>query len=255
MCGRYFIDDDTIREAEKIVQEADRKLQRGRAWTGRAYSAGMPAASDSVYSSKTVLAASGSVCLSKTVPVAAGDVYPSNFAAVMTGRTSGFRLEGMRWGFPKYQGTGLLINARSETALERKTFRDSVLYRRCVVPAKWFYEWDSDKNKASFMKKDKTALYMAGFYNRFQDGDHFMILTTQANASVSPVHHRMPLVLEERELESWIYPETKGMDYEVARMEEQKYSVNEVILKSILNKVPPMLWREQEYEQQSLIFE
>ncbi|MDY5986416.1 SOS response-associated peptidase [Sporofaciens sp. SGI.106] len=104
--------------------------------------------------------------------------------------------EEMSWGFPQYQKKGLLINASAETALERKSFRDSVMHRRCIIPAKQFYEWDSDKNKVTFLRENQPVLFMAGFYDRFQDEDHFIILTTQANESVSPVHHRMPLILE-----------------------------------------------------------
>ena len=59
-----------------------------------------------------------------------------------------------------------------------------------------------------------------------------MILTTQANASVSPVHNRMPVVLDESELEDWVY--------------DDKFT------ECVLHKIPPKLWREQEYEQQSL---
>ena len=138
----------------------------------------------------------------------------------------------MHWGFPQYQKKGLLINARAETALERKTFRESVLHRRCVIPARHFYEWDFDKNKVTFFREDRPVLFMAGFYNRFQDDERFIILTTQANASVSPVHNRMPLVLDEGELEDWVYDD-KFTEY-------------------ALHKTSPELWREQEYEQQSL---
>ena len=59
-----------------------------------------------------------------------------------------------------------------------------------------------------------------------------MILTTQANASVSPVHNRMPVVLDESELEDWVYDD-KFTEY-------------------ALHKIPPKHWRKQEYEQQSL---
>ena len=74
---------------------------------------------------------------------------------------------------------------------------------------------------------------MAGFYNRFQDDKRFIILTTQANVSVSIVHNRMPLVLDKNELEDWIYDD-KFTEY-------------------ALHKIPPKLCREQEYEQQSLL--
>jgi putative SOS response-associated peptidase YedK len=44
----------------------------------------------------------------------------------------------MRWGFTNPYGSGLLINARAETALEKKTFADSLLKRRCIIPASGF---------------------------------------------------------------------------------------------------------------------
>ena len=111
-------------------------------------------------------------------------------------------------------------------------FRESVLHRRCIIPAKHFYEWDPDKNKVTFFRQDKPVVYLAGFYNRFQDEERFIILTTQANASVSSVHDRMPLILEENELKDWVYDD-KFMEF-------------------ALHKTPPGLEREQEYEQQSL---
>lgn len=161
----------------------------------------------------------------------AGDIHPAEQALVMTGSSKGFMLEKMRWGFLQYQRKGLLINARAETVLEKKAFRESVLKRRCIIPAKHFYEWDSSKNKVMFFR-DRPVLYMAGFFERFQEEDRFVILTTQANASVSGVHDRIPLILEEDELERWIY------DGKFAR--------------DVLKKVPVKLCREQEYEQMSL---
>lgn len=192
MCGRYYMDNETVKELEKVVREIDAAL--GRAGTG--------------------------------------DVYPSQSGVVLTGKTPGLKAEMMHWGFPQYQKKGLLINARAETALERKMFRDSVLYRRCIIPAKHFYEWDSQKNKAVFFREDEPVLYMAGFYNRFQDEDRFMIITTQANASVRSVHDRMPLILEKSELDDWVFDSR--------------------FLEFALHKVPVQLAKEQEYEQQSL---
>ena len=66
-----------------------------------------------------------------------------------------------------------------------------------------FYEWNVKKEKYQFERLDQEAvLFMAGCFQRFQEQEWFVILTTQANASVSPVHHRMPLVLEKNEIEN-----------------------------------------------------
>ena len=47
-------------------------------------------------------------------------------------------------------------------------------------------------------------LFMAGCYDLYEDEERFVILTTEANPSVSPVHERMPLILEPRELQNWV---------------------------------------------------
>ena len=192
MCGRYYVDDDTAREIERVVREVDEKIRRERA----------------------------------------GDICPSRSAAVITGRKPHLSAEAMTWGFPQYQKKGLLINARAETVLERKMFRDSVLHRRCIIPAKHFYEWDAEKTKVTFSRFDSPILYMAGFYNCFQNEDRYIILTTAANASVVKVHDRMPLLLEREELEPWIYDD-RFLDF-------------------ALHRVPTRLERHCEYEQQRL---
>lgn len=161
-----------------------------------------------------------------------GDIFPSQSAAILTGKEQKLSADEMFWGFPQYNRKGLLINARAETVLEKRTFRDSVLHRRCVIPASRFYEWDSGKNKATFIRPDSPVIYMAGFYNCFQNEERFIILTTQANASVVKVHDRMPLILEENELENWVY--------------DEKY------FEFALRKTPAQLKSFQEYEQQSL---
>ena len=161
-----------------------------------------------------------------------GDICPSQSAAVVTGKKPHLTAEEMIWGFPQYQKSGLLINARAETVLERKMFRESVLHRRCMIPARSFYEWDPDRNKVTFQSENQSILYMAGFYNQFRGEDRFIILTAEANASVKPVHHRMPLLLDRKEVEDWIYDDT--------------------FLEFALHKNQPRLRRVQEYEQISL---
>ena len=159
----------------------------------------------------------------------AGERYPSGSAAVICGRNSGLRLEQMRWGLVRQDKKRLLINARAETVLERKTFLNGVRTRRCIIPARSFYEWDRDKTKVTFYREDHRTVYMAGFYNCLADGCRFVILTTQANDTVSPVHHRMPLVLEKGELNDWVYDDR--------------------FLDRALHKIPARMERVQEYRQ------
>lgn len=191
MCGRYYVDDETAREIEKIVRNLDKKMQIERA----------------------------------------GDIRPSEKALVLSQKEQHLIPEQMNWGFPGFQGKGLLINARAEGVLEKKTFRDSVLHRRCVIPAKGFYEWNQRKEKFSF-ERNEPVLFMAGCFNQFQNQNRFVILTTEANASMSMVHDRMPLILEPKEVEDWVLD-----DYAV---------------EFLLHKTPVLLNRKSDYEQMRL---
>ena len=93
--------------------------------------------------------------------------------------------EVMVWGYPGVGGKGRsIINARSETALERPMFRQSVLGRRCVFPTTGFYEWGhsgGQKRKYRFQLPGRDrALYLAGLWNDCGGRRRCVILTTAA---------------------------------------------------------------------------
>ncbi len=174
------------------------------------------------------------VCKSidRKIQMAAGEFCPSEKAPVITGRKDKLLLEEMQWGFPHQDKKGLLINARSEGIGEKKTFGESVRRRRCVIPASGYFEWDSRKNKVAFDRTDNKPIYMAGVYNMIDNAERFVVITTEANESVSNVHDRMPLIIEENEINMWLYDD-KATEF-------------------ILNKKSPELEQHREYEQQTL---
>lgn len=200
MCGRYYVDDETAKEIEKLVSQAGEKLRR-----------------ESVR---------------KVDTLSAGDIRPTDIAPVLTGEEGGLCCRWQRWGFPEFQGKQVIFNARSESVMEKPLFRDSVRHRRAAVPAAAFYEWNSRKEKSTFYREGQPVLFMAGFYGRYEEGDRFVILTTGANASMKPVHGRMPLILERNEVARWILDD-KGAEL-------------------ILHKTPCLLERRTEYEQLTL---
>lgn len=132
------------------------------------------------------------------------EVFPTNTAPVLIKRDLDISPVPYIWGFPNFRSKGVIINARAETAEEKRTFRDSLLNRRCVIPSTGFYEWDKSKHKYLFNMPESNILYMAGLYNMFKDEPRFVILTTDANSSVRSIHHRMPLVLEKSQISKWI---------------------------------------------------
>ena len=197
MCGRYYVDDDTAREIEKLIRQVDEKMRKA-----------------------------------ENIHLQAGDIHPSEIAPVIVSDHKDLFCRWQRWGFPGFNGKQLIFNARSESALEKKMFRDSVEHRRVVVPATWFYEWSRNKEKNIFYREGQPVLYMAGLYNRYQDEDRFVILTTSANESMKPVHDRMPLLLEKDEISKWLFEDG--------------------LTEKLLQKTPAMLERRTDFEQLSL---
>ncbi len=162
--------------------------------------------------------------LHHTATVKTGDVYPTNQAPILVREQEEISPTISAWGFPKFDEKGVIINARSETASEKRTFRDSLHNRRCIIPSTGFYEWDSEKRKFLFRMEGRRVLYMAGLYTQYREELRFVILTTEANASMKEIHTRMPLVIPREEVSSWIMEDQATGDF--------------------LKRVPPQLVRE-----------
>ena len=135
-----------------------------------------------------------------------GEIYPSNAAPIIASSGKKISPEFFVWGFPGFQKKELIINARSETAAQKPTFKQALIQRRCVVPSTGFYEWshDSQKKKYKFNLPEQENLYMAGIWNEYDGQKRFVILTTAANRSMEPIHNRMPLILPKELIRSWI---------------------------------------------------
>lgn len=119
----------------------------------------------------------------------------------------------MFWGFSNPAKKGLIINARAETAREKRTFADSIAKRRCVIPASGFYEWDPYKARYRFTSPDGGLILLAGFYRREQGVPRFTVLTTEANDSMIKIHDRMPVMISRDEIRPWICDDAKLPDF------------------------------------------
>lgn len=156
--------------------------------------------------------------------VKTGEIYPTDQVPILTWEEQEVTPTLSNWGFPKFDQKGVIINARAESAFEKKTFRDSLVNRRCIIPSTGFYEWDSEKNKYLFGLEGTKVLYMAGLYTYYKDELRFVILTTNANDSMKEIHNRMPLVMPKQEIVTWI------KDYSVTN--------------DLLNRTPPQLIKQ-----------
>ncbi len=109
-----------------------------------------------------------------------------------------------------------LINARAETLTEKPSFRSAYKYRRCLVPADGFYEWMKDgkvKRPQYIYRRDRALFAFAGLWERWNnpDGSEVLsatIITTESNATIAPLHHRMAVILEPSDYGAWLDPNT-----------------------------------------------
>lgn len=106
----------------------------------------------------------------------------------------------------------LLINGRSESANEKPAFKNAMKRRRCLIPADGFYEWKVEgKLKRPFVvrPRDGKPVMFAGLWETWtgpngEEIDTAAVLTVQANVTLYPIHHRMPVILEKEDFEPWL---------------------------------------------------
>lgn len=130
----------------------------------------------------------------------------------------------MRWGLVPFWAKDIaigakLINARADTVNEKPAFRGAFRYRRCLVPADGFYEWKTEAGRKQpwrIARRDRAPFAMAGLWELWEgtgEGsalETFSIVTTEANAAVRDIHHRMPVMLfEEPQFRTWLDGEPK----------------------------------------------
>jgi len=146
--------------------------------------------------------------LPQSLSAAVDEICPTNHAPVIIGQGSGaVSFENLRWGFNKWDGKGVIINARAETLEAKGMFARLLLVGRCVVPAGEYYEWKgAGRDKAKHFIKDKEGhiLFMAGLYQETENGREFIIITKEAEGDVVDVHDRMPVILRANQIEDWL---------------------------------------------------
>ena len=166
------------------------------------------------------------------------NVAPAQNVAAVRSEDGDRRLSMLRWGlipvWSKKPNIGYsLINARSETVASKPAFRSAYRARRCLIPADGFYEWvrqGSVKQPYLIGLKDGGMMAFAGLWERWfipedvalppslaelEPGDAVetcTILTTTANETLAPLHHRMPVILPPEHFDPWLDGQTMALD-------------------------------------------
>jgi putative SOS response-associated peptidase YedK len=138
-----------------------------------------------------------------------GEILPGDSAPGIISREGKIVPIPAVFGFPGFKGSSLLINARSETAGEKKTFAESLRSRRIVLPASGFYEWsrDGDKTKYYFTLEPSPVIYLCGLYRITEGVCRFVLLARAANESMIGGHDRMPVILGAEDVRAYLTDE------------------------------------------------
>jgi putative SOS response-associated peptidase YedK len=192
MCGRYLvITEDEIIEMRSILEELNQRFSDADAFS------------------------------IKSAGTSAVEVVPSLVTPVLVAQGDQCVMRPMKWGFPRWDGSGSVINARSENVSEKPFFREAFLHNRCIIPSRGFFEWkkpssapllelaalsqdDLSPGKYWIRRADSPLFFMAGIFQRSQGFEEFVILTMPANIRIAPVHDRMPVFLEKPQLLPWL---------------------------------------------------
>lgn len=146
------------------------------------------------------------------------NVAPTQQVPAVRVREDARELAFLRWGLipswaddPKIGNR--MINARSDTVAEKPSYRKAFAKRRCLIVADGFYEWrktDGAKQPYFIRLRNDSPFGQAGLWERWTRGEETIesctILTTEANAAMSGLHDRMPVILSPRDYDLWLDP-------------------------------------------------
>ena len=120
----------------------------------------------------------------------------------------------LRWGFPAVMGRPL-INARSETIIEKPSFRTAFRSRRVLVPNTGYYEWqtlENGKKQPHLLHVAQQPLAFAGLWTTDGDLECFTVITTAAGEGTRAIHDRQPVILEPEMWQTWLAPDASSRD-------------------------------------------
>ena len=126
----------------------------------------------------------------------------------------------LRWGLlPFWSKTFttrfLMINARAEGINKKPSFRGPFKYRRCIIPASGFYEWQKNRGgkQPFFIKPSNGNIFgLAGIWDHWQGEGKIIescaIITTTPNSMMTKIHDRMPVILGKENVAAWLDQKT-----------------------------------------------
>ena len=144
-----------------------------------------------------------------------GEIRPTDVVPALAPNPRGeVKVFPMKWGYKNiHMGGRLLLNARSETAYEKPTFKYDWLNHRCIIPAVHYFEWAHERKSDGTIKvgekymihpKGESVTWLCGLYHIEDNIPTFVILTREPGPGVAEIHDRMPLILPSNLTSEWI---------------------------------------------------
>ena len=158
------------------------------------------------------------------------NIAPSQSSPVLFGKKNSRIVKTMKWGliptWIKDESIGSkMINARSETLLEKPSFQSLVHHNRCVVIADGYFEWKRENNGNQpfyIFHPEHKLLPMAGLWTAWESNYNetihsYTVITTTPQKGISHIHNRMPVILNPTAIDEWIFcdehPQRQVLDY------------------------------------------
>ncbi len=153
------------------------------------------------------------------------NIAPAQNAGVIINDNGKIVYDALLWGLIPSWSKDLtigskMINARSETIMQKPSFKNPFKRRRCLIPANGFYEWKKEgKEKLPYYIHSKTEnpLSFAGLWEIWADADgnevySFTIITTEAMAKLKSIHHRCPVILTKKNYYDWLFTDERDCE-------------------------------------------
>ena len=161
-----------------------------------------------------------------------GEIRPTNVVPVIATDRRGKRASfPMKWGF-QIPGRSLIVNARTETAAQKPTFKEAWERHRCIIPASWYYEWEhlvgntgqkKTGDKYMIQPLGSSMTWLAGLYRIEDNLPVFSVLTKEPTKGLALIHDQMPLILPKDLIDAWINPQSRPEDL-------LRYALSEMVM-------------------------
>lgn len=144
-----------------------------------------------------------------------GEIRPTDVVPVLAPNPRGEQtVYPMKWGYTNpHKGGNLLLNAKSETAYQKPTFKYDWLNHRCIIPATYYFEWEHLRGNDGTTKvgdrymiqpKNEYVTWLCGLYRIEDNFPTFVVLTREPSKDIEKIHDRMPLILPSSLIGEWI---------------------------------------------------